>query len=226
METLRKIFNRLRGIPSVYIDANKYLIGNYIPANATILEAGASVGRDTLQMSSLWPKSKIYSFEPVPELFERAKLKIQGLRNVQLYPFALGSESGTTKLFKSSGASDGSSSLLAPAEHLNVHPEVKFESELEVPAYTIDDWANKNNISSIDLMWLDLQGAEFKILESSPKIFSTVKVLYTEVSLVETYKGVVLYPEFRDWLLSKNFEVVHEDLPYSDMGNVLFVRKK
>jgi hypothetical protein len=70
-----------------------------------------------------------------------------------------------------------------------------------------------------------MQGAEYRVLASSPEILKTVKVLFTEVSLIETYSEVLLYPEFKTWLEKQGFEMVLEDLPYDDMGNVLFVRK-
>ena len=94
-----------------------------------------------------------------------------------------------------------------------------------VDTFTIDDWAQKYQVDKIDFAWLDLQGAEFKVLNGSPRIFSTINVLFTEVSLIETYSGVMLYPAFREWLESHKFQVVLEDLPYKDMGNVLFVRQ-
>jgi hypothetical protein len=50
-------------------------------------------------------------------------------------------------------------------------------------------------------------------------------VIYTEVSLVETYEGVALYPELKAFLIEQGFVVKQEQLPWPDMGNVLFVRE-
>lgn len=47
----------------------------------------------------------------------------------------------------------------------------------------------------------------------------------TEVSLIDTYDGVIKYPEYKNWLIENDFSVVFEDLPYQDMGNVLFKKK-
>jgi FkbM family methyltransferase len=221
---LKWAYYKAIGGPPVYIDDYKHQIKKHLGSNPVILEAGACDGRDTLQIATLWPKSKIHSFEPIQELFETAQLKLRGKDMVTFYPFALSDKTGLATIHKSSGLSEGSSSILSPARHLEMHPDVKFETTLEVQTYTIDDWAMRYGIDHIDFMWLDMQGAEFKVLKSSPKIFSTVKVLFTEVSLIETYEGVLLYPEFKKWLEKQGFFVIMEDLPYKDMGNVLFVR--
>lgn len=90
---------------------------------------------------------------------------------------------------------------------------------------TLDTWAAKNNIEKVDFLWLDMQGFEFKMLEASNKILPTVKAIYTEVSMKETYTDVLLYTDFKKWAENKDFKVVVEAIPPgTDMGNVLFVR--
>ncbi|HEY9046535.1 MAG TPA: FkbM family methyltransferase [Ohtaekwangia sp.] len=225
MKLVKKIFRRLTGKRDIYIDDYKWEIKKYLTSSPVILEAGACDGKDTLQMATLWPKATIHSFEPVPELFEKAKERLKGVKNVKLYPYALSDKTGKIQLHLSSGLSEGSSSILSPNKHLEVHPDVKFEQTIYVNSYSIDDWAKQHHVDKIDFMWLDLQGAEFNVLQSSPKIFDTLKVLFTEVSIIETYSNVTLYPEFRKWLEDRKFRVVLEDLPYVDMGNVLLVRE-
>jgi len=48
-----------------------YEIAKYLPVNPVIIEAGAYIGNDTLEMSKVWPKGRIYAFEPVPMLYEK-----------------------------------------------------------------------------------------------------------------------------------------------------------
>ena len=49
----------------------KHFIAQFLPENPVILEAGAHVGTDTVEMVNLWPKCTVYAFEPVPELFDK-----------------------------------------------------------------------------------------------------------------------------------------------------------
>jgi FkbM family methyltransferase len=199
-------------------------IARFLPADPVILEAGAHIGTDTLKMAKYWPHSIIHAFEPVPAVLEELVGRIASFTNVFCYPLALSNTSGETKLFVSGGESNGSSSLLPPKEHLNIHPSVSFDEKISVKTITMDDWARVNNIQKVDFLWLDLQGVELKVLKSGTELLKSVKVIYTEVSLVENYEGGELYSDLRKWLEFKGFRVVREELPWVDMGNVLFVR--
>jgi len=129
-------------------------------------------------------------------------------------------------MFISSGGSDGSSSLNRPKDHLEDHPTVDFNTEEEVLTRTLDSWAENNNISAVDFLWLDMQGHEFSMLSNSLTILPTVKAIHSEVSIKQAYENTMLFTEYKAWLGSKGFVVVKEAIPAgSDMGNVLFVRK-
>jgi FkbM family methyltransferase len=157
-------------------------------------------------------------------LFNQLKERTRRLANVRCYNMALAGNSGPMMLNVSGGESDGSSSLLQPKHHLVFHPQVTFDSKTAVTAITLDDWAIANNIGNVDFLWLDLQGSEFDVLEGSPKCLNHVQAIYTEVSLLPMYEGAPLYQDYRKWLEAKGFRVAMEDLPWQDMGNVLFVR--
>jgi FkbM family methyltransferase len=196
----------------------------FLPENPTIVEAGAHKGKDTLKLSKTWPKGFIHAFEPVPELYKKLLTTTQKRQNITCYPMALSDTSGTSKIYISGGISDGSSSLLKPLEHIKIFPDVTFDKSIEVDAITLDAWAQKYSIQHVDFLWLDLQGMELNVLKSGASLLKNVRALYTEVSLVETYKNAPLYPDLKDWLMNRGFEVRREEIT-GLMGNVLFVRQ-
>jgi 2-O-methyltransferase len=203
----------------------KKYIAEFLPENPIIVEAGAHTGVDTLEMSKLWPQGHIYAFEPIPLIFKSLRENTLKLRNVTCCPIALSDSTGTAKIFVSGGDSDGSSSLLAPKEHLIKHPKVTFADETEVDTETLDHWALERNIDRVDFLWLDMQGYELNMLKAAPIMLESVCVIHAEVFLNHSYEGVPLYTEVRQWIESKGFEVRYEALPWEDAGNVLFVRK-
>ena len=76
------------------------------------------------------------------------------------------------------------------------------------------------------MLWLDMQGAEQKMLSVSQTILSKVKLIHSEVSLKETYEDVENYQSFKTFLAKKGFRVLKEAIPKDyDMGNVLFERE-
>src|SRR6266853_3671287 len=200
-------------------------IAQFLPPNPVVVEAGAHLGLDTLAMSRRWPDGHIHAFEPVPELFEQLSARVARHRNVTCYPVALGAAVGTANMYVSGGASNASSSLSRPKGHLTDHPDVTFPREIAVQTTTLDAWANASHVSHVDLLWLDMQGHELAAIKAAPGILQTVRAICTEVYLKESYTGVLLYAEAREYLQYRRFRVQREELPWPDAGNVLCVRQ-
>ena len=212
--------------PNDIYSISKWLIKKNLPKEPVIIDCGAHIGRDSIDLSRVMPRAQIHSFEAAPDVFAKLESNTSKYKNIRCYPIALSNKSGDADFYLSSGNSDGSSSLLEPTGHLENHPNVFFEKNIKVKTLTLDDWALEQNIMFVDLLWLDMQGFELPMLQASKEILKNVKIIHAEVSLKETYKGVETYPVFRKWLESKGFQVIKEALPSgTDMGNVLFIRK-
>jgi FkbM family methyltransferase len=203
----------------------KRFIARFLPAAPVIVECGAHTGDDTVEMAHLWPAGSIYAFEPVPPLFAQLERRVAGFSNVHCYRHAISSDSGVQRMFISGGSSDASSSLLVPADHLESHPDLTFNHDINVSTTTFGEWARQAAVSVVDLFWLDMQGAEFPSMLASPDLICGARAIHTEVSMRETYKGVAQYAEVKAWMESRGFRVAAEAIPTGwDMGNVLFVR--
>jgi len=195
-----------------------------------VMEAGASGGEDTVEWAQVRGVKSVYAFEPEPRSFQTLKRKTAQFRNVILSTFGLGKQKGehTFYISRNENAPESlgvSSSVKEPLEHLNFHPGVKFEDTCTIQIVNLDEWAAESKVQEIDIAWLDMQGGEFDVLVSSPRMLATMKVIFTEVSLKQMYKDAPLYPELRTWLEANGFEVVEEILPWDDMGNVIFRRR-
>jgi 2-O-methyltransferase len=199
-------------------------IAAHLPPAPVVIEAGAHIGVDTVRLARKWPEGRIYAFEPVPEVFRKLQERVSRLPNASCFQLALGGQDGTAEIHLSGGASDGSSSLLKPKEHLRDHPDVTFDRTTSVTVRTVDSWAAEHGVDRVDFLWLDMQGLELQVLQAAPVTLATVSAIYSEVSLRETYEGAALYPELAKWLEKAGFTIAVERLPWKDMGNVLFVR--
>jgi FkbM family methyltransferase len=222
IQKLKSLKNKIN--PSQPGTVPKSFIKKFLPDNPVILEAGAHKGTDTVEMANYWLKGIIHAFEPVPSIYSQLTQNTKHLDNVKCYPLALGSRTGPSEMYLSSGASDGSSSLLKPKEHRKIHPDVFFLEKIQVQQITIDCWAKQNNIQNVDFLWLDLEGNELSALKKSQTILHHVKAVYSEVNLVENYKGCALYPVLRNWMADMGFTAQKEAMAWSSGGNVLFVR--
>jgi len=215
------------------------LVKKIFPKEITILEAGAYTGDETITMNNFWPKSKIYTFEPDPIAYKDLKSKIKSYKNIKAYPIALGEKDGIAKFYPSkfvgnSEAPGASGSLLKPKEHITLATFVEFKNEIDVKTMTLDSWAKKYNIKSIDFLWLDMQGFELIALQHGTNILKTTKVIYTEVEFKEAYANQPLFTDVKNWLNQQGFELIAIDVELKNdkpinkeywFGNALFIRK-
>ncbi len=198
----------------------KEQITQYLPERPVIVEAGAHIGRDTVKMAQLWPSATIHAFEPVLNLYEQLCQQTEQYP-VHCYNTALSNHSGTEKMYISSGASTAVSSFFTPNSYYN--DDVIFKEQM-VPTITLDDWAQQNGIPYVDFMWLDMQGAEQKVLEAAQKILPTVHVIVVEVSFTERFKGIPLFEQIVAFMKEHGLAVIQQDIPRSGKCNILCVR--
>ena len=180
------------------INISKNIIQKYLPMNPIIIDCGAHIGIDTIELAKI-SGSKIYAFEPVDVIFKQLVSNTKNFPNITCFNIALNHFDGEAEIYVSSGDSDGSSSLLKPKKHIVDHPKVLFNEVEKVKCKKLDSWAKENNVKKVDMLWLDMQGAEQKMLMVSNEILNSVSVIHTEVSVRETYEGV------EDYYLYKKF---------------------
>lgn len=202
---------------------NRPLLKKYLPQDPVIIEAGANIGRDSLKLHKLFPQATIYSFEPVPALFEQLKKAVAGIEQIKIFNVALSNSTGITTMHVSAELG-AVSSLLEPSTLKKEKPNLSFE-KIKVPTITLDDWAAQHGIKKVDFLWLDLQGHELAALKASTTILKNVHAIYTEATLEQRYEGQVLYPELKKWLEAHDFQLVAQHFHHTTWGNVLFVKK-
>jgi FkbM family methyltransferase len=193
---VRQLRDRLRGLektPITHEDIAR-LIDRPDP---TILEIGCNDGSDTLKFLQAMPKAKLFCFEPDPRAIARFKTTLgPKLPAVQLFEIALSERTGQIDFHMSDGMTaeypqgyDRSGSIRRPAEHLERHPWVTFERTIKVNTCRLDDWADENNVSHVDFIWMDVQGAEGDVIIGAPHTLQATRFLYTEYNDRELYEG-------------------------------------
>lgn len=178
------------------------LVEKFLPPNPVILEAGAHHGEDTVIFVQRWPKAKIYAFEPCPQYYKKLEQATRGYNNIHIFPFGLFSKTGAYS-FQASNNWDGASSLFED-NHLSFGLDYD-DQQIEVYCKNLDEWAEENNVTNIDYMWLDMEGAEGYVLKSAPKIMRTVRAISCELNFWEYRKGMTLFQDIYDFLTKEGF---------------------
>ena len=215
----------------------KQWICKNLPRPSIVIEAGAAEGHDTLFFSTVFPRARIFSFEPMREFYPLVKniKEMLNLKNVTITQAALAEENGKRNFhsMQNPGGPWGSSTLLNPTQlHFDTWKDVSVRETYEVDILNLDWFCEMSRIDSVDLMWLDMQGMEATVAMSSPKIISKTKMIVSEVNFSKVYEDVVLYDEYKDFLEEKGFSIVKEyfdnDRPKEewDQGNIIAVNEK
>lgn len=208
MYYLRKVnthpLNYLVVILDKYFDRNKFRV---------ILDVGSLDGADALRLKKLFPRSRVYAFECHPELFKRMQQDVVLMTCVHIFPQAVCDVTGQAQFYvlRQMDRPDvrGSSSLLPMSEKWrSEEPAWQTEKVIMVPSVTLADWADQHGIQNIDLIWMDLQGAEGMALAGLRDRLQKVKVIVTEVEFVPIYEGTPLLKDI-DALLNPHFSRVH-----------------
>lgn len=203
-------------------------IANFVETNnPVIVEAGAFNGDDTYRFLQRWPTSRIVALEPIPALYEKLNARFSGLSNIVLLQSALvGSREGHVEIWTNQNGNDHSaSSILQPDSVKDVYPDLDFEKLIEVDALSLDALIESQQLETIDLLWLDLQGAELDVMRGSVKSLSIVNLIHLEVNRRAFYKSGATFSEVDDFLDSAGFELLKLRMPFLS-GNALYLKKK
>lgn len=126
-----------------------------------IVDCGANVGITALYFASRYPKAKIYCIEPHPDNFEILKRNTQSeVRIVPIHAAVVGLPAATVRL-----------SINEPAWGNKLS---NSEAGIDVPAITIPQLCTRYGFEFIDLLKVDIEGAE-EIVFAHAEFLSRVK---------------------------------------------------
>ncbi len=192
---------------------------------AQIVIVGANDASEVDRMRPVYSKCRFLCFEPNPQSHQNLVNKFQGVASVGLSKYALGRTPGTAQFYELSLAGNGS--LLEPDAEAwataNKQADKKVSS-YEVQVSTLD--RETADLPAIDVLWMDVQGAEGEVLAGGSETLKRTKSIMVEVALIESpYKGAMLFSEINELLKSNNFMCVSLGVdPWNGTGNAFFVR--
>lgn len=143
------------------------LIGN----PQAILDIGANIGYFSLYFATKFPSTKIYAFEPIPNTFDSMKENIQlnHVENIESFNLGLTDKKKKLEMFYNPEGC-GSSSL---KDLLGATCTRKVECAFS----TVDDFILEKNITHLDFIKCDVEGAEKFVYEGAFKTIERFRPL-------------------------------------------------
>ena len=162
-------------------------------SSPVVVDVGANIGQSILNYRGLFPDCPVYSIEANPEIMPQLMKNTAQLPDVHIFHFALSDAIGESRFHVTSVKE--ASSLLKPEPFLMaLSRERKYDfHELTVPTLTLDAFVENEALKTIDILKIDVQGAELKVLEGGKDTLDAglVKCIYIEATLASTYVGQV-----------------------------------
>lgn len=202
--------------------------------NPVIVDVGAYVGEKSMYYKKIFPEAQVFCFEPFVESFNKLTTNVSAKKNVRLENIALSNYRGKAQFSVKTGFDQGNSLFESSNEEFGtIAADIMKESaKVEVDVNTLDNYADEHDITKIDLLKLDIQGAELLALEGAEQLLKDKKIdfIYLEGQFLKMYKDQVYFHDICKYLYEKDYRLYNlfdsQSIGYQLREiNALFYRK-
>lgn len=198
------------------------------------LDLGSRDGEVALYLRDHYPNAEVFAFECNPEAIRLCRQNLGDQKRIQLVERAVCEIDGPvtfyaidpelTKTPDPEGNIGASSLYLAEPGY----PHERYvQNAITVDSVSLASWASVQvpQINHVDVIWMDLQGAELRALQGLGSLLDTVKLIYTEVEYKKMYQGQPLADEVHAFLTSRGFMRMMRLNAWEWFGDEVYCRK-
>lgn len=201
--------NHLTDLTAVFGRAEEHevaLIIDKLKPGEIVIDAGAHIGRYTLKAAkAVGPEGRVIAFEPDYENSDILKQNcdINGFKWVEVESCALGAEDGYIDLFS---GTDGATNTVFMNWHKVLHSEedAKSAKKTKVPLNRLDNFLCIKKIDFVDLLKVDVEGAEMLLFKGAESLFRDLKI---KAVICEVHSPIVTIDEIRAFFLPFRYSV-------------------
>ena len=195
-------------------DLQKFLIHK---SNPVIFDVGANNGQSIRRYKKIFKNSIIHSFEPnIDEINNLKKFYIND-KNLFINNFAVGEKKGHLEFNINASTSHSSFKKLIPntkwikerSKILNIDIKNYTTKKINAEIITLDDYANEFNIKEIDILKIDTQGFEDKVLLGAQNLLreNRIKLIQLELIFSEIYEDPLQIYDVEKNLIPQNYKL-------------------
>ena len=179
---------------------------------STVFDVGARDCDDSAQFVQHYPDATVYAFECNPATLPACRDMAAAHPALRLTEKAVSDRPGKITFYQTDpersnteapGLAPGTSSLFAVT---GKYPEENYvQRRIEVEAITLGDFMADNAIREIDILWMDVQGAELLVLKGLGERIRDVVCVHMEVEFFEIYRGQALFSSVHPEMAAAGF---------------------
>ena len=165
--------------------------------------------------------------EAIPEMASMVQQRLDPQRPHFMRQALVSDVAGETVPFHVASNQGGSSSMLAPGRHAELYPYITFDETLELVTERLDDIvAERPEEASYNVLVLDVQGAELKVLKGAPELLARVDAVFTEVSSEPLYEGGCTFLEVTNLLAEAGLVFRAAEMNREGWGDAFYSRSR
>lgn len=201
-------------------------VGDYNIDVNSIVHIGAHLVQERDEYKTLGAEFVLW-IEAMPWISEKASRILRDYPNQELLSALLWSETGIEKEFYVAGDNGSSSSVYKPYLISASHPEVQVSQKIRLKTTTLDELLEPylHRLSTSNILVLDTQGAELKVLHGGRNNLHVFDYLVTEVSIRELYKNAPTLREYVTQIEKFGFTLLEAKINRATgWGDAIFIR--
>jgi FkbM family methyltransferase len=192
-QPFRRAFRNLRHLPRI-----EY---------RTVIDGGANVGAFTDAFLQLHRPERLILIEAIPDLAEQLRQRYAGKPGITVVAAALSDRNGEAQFEINRSAASSSLLTIDPRNTEWFGRDLRVARTVAVPTVTLPTLMEEHRLQHIDLLKLDLQGAERLVLTGGQSVLDRVQVIYTEIFFERLYENAWLFRELEDFLATHGFKL-------------------
>jgi FkbM family methyltransferase len=170
-----------------------------------LVDVGAHNGWYAKRAALYFPLQRSILIEPLPA--NAARLRKLGLPGLKVVEAAMSDKIGRAKFTIIHTAQASSLLEMSPGMTEAYQLDMSGQQEIEVSVGTLDALCEEENIEHIDLLKIDVQGAEKLLLAGAKHALRRTKYLQIEMLFVEHYRECALFHELDELCRAAGFEL-------------------
>jgi FkbM family methyltransferase len=186
------------------LSGEKHFIEHHVSRirNGVVLDVGANVGKYSKFIKRINKDIDIFAFEPHPGTYQRLAKDADGL-GIKTYNVGVGASEGSLKLYDYAEKDGSSHASLYKNVIEQIHKGKSMAHDVKI--ISLDTFVINNKIETVDLLKIDTEGHELKVLKGFVRHIRANKVNLIHFEFNEM--NIVSKVSFKDfWELLPNYD--------------------
>ena len=197
-----------------YLESELCGLRNLVPPGSVCFDIGSAAGLYTAVLARLaGPDGRVHSIEPLAfaHLVWTRAVQARQAANVRHHTLALGMQAGSETMsvpVGRYGLVTGRSFLTGRASGPDPNAEFYGQIPVTVPVDTLDNLCAREDVSHVDFMKIDVEGAELQILQGGQHVIETHRpVILVEIEARHTARYQCSPTDITGWLAGRGYSM-------------------